>query len=269
MRLLLAAATATALATFACAANAQPVPQPVQPTATESSPAEPTREPVVEPPRAVAAPVVETPRGVDALEVEKLERLKRESTDVRRVLADSVLVAGVASAAGGSALIAVRADDLAWRFAGINTAIFGVINTLVGLRALRGIAIEERAWESPEARAARRTPEGLVRARIHAAIDERRESVGHAINLGLDGAYVGVGGTAILVSQLGADHPKRWLASGVAILAQAAFLLGVDFIGLARSGTYHRMLVEDFAPSISILPSASGTEMRFDLKGAL
>jgi len=119
-------------------------------------------------------------------EAEGLERLHRESIHTRRVLADSVFVAGLVSIAGGGALLVPSGDDQAWRYAGINTAIFGVVNTIVGLLALHGIAAEEATWESDEGLAARRTPEGLARARIHAALDERRESVGHAINLRLD-----------------------------------------------------------------------------------
>ena len=211
--------------------------------------------------------VAEADRMVDTRDLDELEHGHRASLETRRVLADSVLVAGLISIVGGGVLVFVETNDQAWRFAGVNTALFGVVNTAVGLRALHGIAGEGSTWESEEARAARRTPEGLKRARIHAVVDERRETVGHAINLGLDVAYLGVGATAILVSQLGVDHPNRWLASGVAIGIQSVFLLGVDFIGLSRSAAYHRGLVEGFVPSLSITPTSSGAEMRFAFKG--
>ncbi len=110
-------------------------------------------------------------------------------------------------------------------------------------------------------------PGGLVRARIHAALDERRESVAHAINLGLGCAYAGVGGTAILASRLGVDHPDRWLASGVAIGVQAAFLIGVDFIGVTRSAGFHRAFVEGLAPTLSVAPTSAGSDMRLGLRG--
>lgn len=214
-------------------------------------------------PSASAAP---TPAGPPAPreehDADQLERLHAESIHTRRLLADSVLVAGLVSIAGGAVLIVPDADDQAWRFAGVNTAIFGAVNTVVGLLALNGIAREERTWESAEARAARRTPEGLVRARVHAIIDERRESVGHAVNLGLNCAYLGVAGTAVLASQLGVDHPDRWLASGVAIGFQALFLVGIDFIGLTRSSRYHRAFVEGFLPSLSVAPTPTGMETR-------
>jgi hypothetical protein len=201
----------------------------------------------------------------DESEVEHLESLHVESIHTRRLLADSVLVAGLVSIAGGGALLVPDADDQAWRFAGVNTAIFGAVNTVVGLLALDGIAREERTWESSQARAARRTPDGLVRARVHAAVDERRESVGHAINLGLDGAYLAVAGTAVLASQLGVDHPDRWLASGAAIGFQAIFLVGIDLIGMTCSQRYHRAFVEGFMPSLSVTPSATGVETRLGL----
>jgi len=194
--------------------------------------------------------------------VEALEDLHAESIHTRRLLADAVLAAGLFSLAGGGALIVPAGDDRAWRFAGVNTAIFGAVNTVVGLLALSGIAREERTWESVEARAARRTPEGLIRARMHAVIDERRESAAHAVNLGLGCAYLGIAGTVVLASQLGVEHPDRWLASGAAIGVQALFLVAVDSIGLWRSGHYHGRLVEGLAPTVSVLPAPSGMETR-------
>jgi len=202
-----------------------------------------------------------------ASDVDALEALHRDTIHTRRQLADSVLIAGLVSAAGGAALMIPSADDQAWRFAGVNTAIFGVVNTVVGLVALHGIANEERTWESDEARGARRTPSGLARAKIHAVDDERRESVGQAINLGLDCGYLGVAGTAILASQLGVEHPNRWLGSGVAIGVQALFLVGVDLVGLTRSRSYHHAFVETLMPNFAIVPTATGSELRFGFSG--
>ena len=199
--------------------------------------------------------------------VAAVEQTHRDAIETRRLLADSVLVAGLVSVAGGAALIVPEAHDQAFRYAGVNTAIFGAVNTVVGLLALHGIKAEERSWESDEASAARRTPEGLARARVHAALDERRESVGHAINLGLNCAYLGVAGTAVLASQLGVDHPNRWLASGVAVGFQALFLVGIDYIGLTRSQAYHRSYVLGLEPSVAIVPTAAGTETRLGISG--
>jgi hypothetical protein len=206
-------------------------------------------------------------------EADALEQTHRDAIHTRRLLADSVLVAGGVSVAGGAALIVSDANDQAWRYAGVNTAIFGAVNTVVGLLALSGISTEERTWEADDARAARRTPEGLARARIHAAMDERRESVGHAINLGLNCAYLGIAGTAVLASQLGVDpelrgdHPNRWLASGAAIGFQALFLVGIDFIGLTRSAEYHRSYMLGLEPSLAVTPTPTGMETRLGIGG--
>lgn len=201
-------------------------------------------------------------------EVASLEQSRAEAFSTRRALATSVLVAGGVGIVGGGVLMIPSGDDKAWRFAGINTAVFGVVNTVVGLRALFGIRAEERAWDDDAARAARRTPAGLAAARAHAAEDERRESVGHAINLGLDIAYLGVGGTAVLASQVGADHPNRWLASGVAIGVQSAFLLGVDLIGLSTSADYHRAVLANVAPVVSFSPTPHGNDWRVGVGAA-
>jgi len=218
--------------------------------------ASPVREAHAEPP-----PDAATEPGPADADAAELERVHRESLHTRRLLADAVLVAGLGSVAAGGVLIIPDAEDQAFRFAGINTAVFGAVNTLVGVLALVGIAREEERWGSTEARAARRrSPDGLARARMHASIDERRETAGRALNLGLGFAYAGVAGTAILASQLGVDHPNRWLGSGVAIGVQALFLIAVDYIGLERSAAYHRALVGGFAPAVSIAPSPRGTE---------
>lgn len=197
--------------------------------------------------------------------VEALERTRAEAFATRRTLATSVLVAGGVSLVGGGVLIVPSGNDQAWRFAGINTAVFGAVNTVVGLFALHGIHREESAWEASAA--ARRTPAGLAAATAHAAEDERRESVGHAINLGLDAAYLGVGGSAILASQLGVDHPNRWLASGAAIGVQSLFLIAIDTIGLTTSGAYHRSFVSSCAPSVSITPNATGSALQVGVQG--
>lgn len=204
---------------------------------------------------------------VASASADALEQTHREAIQTRRVLADSVLVAGLVSIAGGAALMVSDAEDHAFRYAGLNTAIFGAVNTVVGLLALHGIGNEERTWEAEDARAARRTPEGLARARIHAVLDERRESVGHAINLGLNCAYLGVAGTAVLASQFGVDHPKRWFASGAAIGFQAVFLVAIDFVGLTRSQDYHRRHMLGVEPALAITPTPTGTEARLGLSG--
>lgn len=203
----------------------------------------------------------------DSLELAKIEQLHRDTIAARRELADAVLVDGLVGIVAGGALIAPEANDQAWRFAGINTAAFGVVNSIVAGIALLGIASEERSWESDAERAARRAPGGLDRARIHAVLDERRESVAQALNLGLDCAYLAAGGTAILASQLGVDHPNRWLASGTAIGVQSLVLVAIDLVGVTSSGRYHERFLRGFVPSVSVTSSPAGTQSMFGFGG--
>jgi len=200
-------------------------------------------------------------------EVRDVESLHGESIATRRTLARAVLVGGIGSTTAGGLLMISGDEDSAFRFAGLNTAVFGVVNTIVSLLALHGIAHEEEQWESAAASADRRAPGGLARARVHAASDERREATSHAVNLGLAAAYLAVGGTAILASRLGVDHPKRWLASGAAIEVQALFLLGIDYLGLRRATHYHRLFVDALAPSVAVVPTSQGSETHLELGG--
>jgi hypothetical protein len=209
---------------------------------------------------AVAVAITTAADRAHADEVTDVETMHRASIATRRTLADVVLVEGLGSIALGGGLIASDAEDQAFRYAGINTAVFGVVNTIVSLVALHGIAKEEERWESSEAAAARRSPNGLARARIAAAEDEHREGTSHAINLGLSAAYLAVGGTAILASQLGVDHPNRWLGSGIAVGAQALFLVAIDYVGLSRASHYHLAFIVGLAPSVVIVPTARGTD---------
>lgn len=204
----------------------------------------------------------------DERDLAAFESRRQDTLRTRRSLADSVLIAGLVSLAGGGALIVPSGDDEAWRAAGVNTAIFGAFNTLIGGLALHGIAAEQRSFDSSDARAARRTQGGLARAKLHAVLDERRESVAHAINLGLDCAYLGVGGTAIAASQLGVDHPNRWLASGVAIGVQALFLVVVDLVGLVRSGSDHHAFLESLSPSVAFTSSADARQLQLGVGGS-
>jgi hypothetical protein len=66
-----------------------------------------------------------------------------------------------------------------------------------------------------------------------------------------------VGGTAILASQLGVDHPNRWLASGTAIGVQSLILVAIDLVGVMRSGRYHERFLRGFTPSVSVTSSQS------------
>lgn len=186
---------------------------------------------------AALAPATARADAADPQELANLERLHAESMETRRTLAHVVLVDGIVGVTGGALLMIPSSADLGFRFAGLHTLIFGAINTGVGLYALHGIAAEERRWNANSE--SRRTREGLARGKAHAAEDERRESVSHALNLGLDVAYAAIGGTAIVASQAGVEHPNRWLGAGIALCVQATVLVVVDVVGLSRSAEYH------------------------------
>ncbi len=120
---------------------------------------------------------------------------------------------------------------------------------------------------APGARVARRTAAGLQRARAHALDDEARESIGHAVNLGLDVAYAAVGATALAASYSGVDHPLRWRATGVAVGAQAIYLLGVDLYGLRQSSRFHGTLLDGLRPDVAFAPTASGVAIAAGVSG--
>jgi len=129
--------------------------------------------------------------------------------------------------------------------------------------ARAGISSEREQWESPTARAERRTAAGFRRHLDHALADERRESVGHGINLGLDLGYAAMGATAIFASQTGASHSDRWLAAGVALVAQATHLTIIDLVGLLESGRYYDELMglRPVQPSLAVGPAGAGLQI--------
>ena len=172
---------------------------------------------------------------------QELRKMRAHSLNTRRELHISVVSAGVSSIVGGVVLAIPDDFDLGLRYAGMNTIAFGVVNTIVGSVALYGIDSERHTWEetfTPKTRAER------LRYREHALADESREARGHALNLGLAGAYAAIGGMAITVSQLDVAHPNRWLGSGIAISAQAVHLAVIDLVGTLSAGCYERRMRE-------------------------
>lgn len=194
---------------------------------------------------------------------EALERVREDSLTMRESVAATIAIEGAASAVAGVVMMFPDDYDQAIRYAGINTAAFGAINVLVGSLALNGIAKERERWDEAKRRGV--SPE---RRLAHAIEDERRESVGHAINLGLAGAYAAVGGMAIGVSRAGVDHPDRWLASGIAISSQAVFLATVDLLGMAKSKGYHDELAGMVTPMLSVSASDESVDPMLGLSGS-
>jgi hypothetical protein len=200
------------------------------------------------------------------VEVERLEAAYRESIAVRRGLAWVVLVNGLAQLAVGGALLIQSGADGAYRSAGVHTLVFAVFNVPVGAYALHGIARTERGWEAPEARTARRSEAGLRQAATTALLDERREAVAHGINLGLDCMYAAMGVVEIVAAHQGVDHADAWQAGGIAMITNAAVLVAVDAIGLARSARFNLAFLHALAPDVSLARSGDrSVTLRFGL----
>lgn len=180
----------------------------------------------------------------------ELQELRAASLETRRELQTSILTSGIVSVVAGVALIIPNSYDQGLRYAGINTLGFGIVNTIVGGVALHGIA-SETAWDASQNP---QTRDASDRYSAHALADESREAWGHAINLGLAGAYAAIGGMAIAVSQAGVSHPNRWLGSGVAIVTQATHLAIVDLVGTVMARDFERRMRE-VSPTFGFDPS--------------
>lgn len=149
----------------------------------------------------------------------------------RRRLMIALVTGGVASTVAGAGLTIPGDDDQAWRVGGALTLGFGVVNVAIGAIALAGAGKASRRWQAE-------------RSQRKALSDASRESVAFAVNLGLDAAYLVGGAMAITVSQLGVEHPSRWLAAGIATAVQAVFLLGVDLGGLLIARRAHARFLD-------------------------
>lgn len=183
-------------------------------------------------------------------ELTALEPLHAESLAEKRRLMYAVLGAGVVSMVGGGALMIPDADDQAYRVAGGCAVVFGAIDAVIALTSLRGIRREATAWDRE--RPGRNNAAGLQKARGRWLAAERGEGVAYALNLGLDVAYLSSGLTAVVASQLGAEHPTRWLAGGLSVSVQALFLLGIDLAGLRQASRLQTRLLHDLVPGVSL-----------------
>ena len=98
---------------------------------------------------------------------------------------------------------------------------------------------------------------------------ERSEGVAYSLNLGLDVAYLSSGLTAVLASQLGAEHPERWIAGGLSVSLQALFLVGIDVAGLLQSSRLQKRLLHDLVPAVSFTGAFAEPSVRLTLAGRL
>jgi hypothetical protein len=167
----------------------------------------------------------------------------------------TLVIDGAVSMVAGAGLCVPSASDQAYRVAGGTSLAFGVLNfgfgvagVIAGLREARTIAAESGARLADSERAKRRLLEKT-----------RSQSLVYAVNLGLDVGYALAGLTAILASQLGVDHPDRWLAGGIATVVQALPVMAVDLTGVLATRRAQLRALE-FAPQV--LHSGLGVAIR-------
>lgn len=200
-------------------------------------------------------------------ELAALDQLHAEAIADKKRLMHAVLGAGVVSIAGGGAMMFIEASDQAYRVAGGCTLVFGAIDAVIALTSLRGIGRAARMWESE--RPTRNNAARLQQTRARWLAAERGEGIAYALNLGLDIAYLSSGLTAVAASQLGAEHPERWLAGGLSVSLQALFLVGIDLAGLRQAGRLHERLLHDLVPSVSMVGAFSEPALGVALAGRM
>lgn len=213
-------------------------------------------------PASGAAPTPALLAGLTAL-----EPLHAEALADKRRLMYAVLGAGVVSLVGGGALMISDADDQAYRVAGGCAVVFGAIDAAIALTSLRGIRREADAWD--QERPGRNNAARLQAARARWLAAERGEGVAYALNLGLDVAYLSSGLTAVVASQLGVEHPTRWLAGGLSVSVQALFLLGIDLAGLRQASRLQTRLLHDLVPGVSLAGAFSEPAMQLTWVGRM
>ena len=181
----------------------------------------------------------------------RTNRLKLRTMDV-------LLAGGILSTLAGVGLMVPDSYDQGLRISGALTASFGAINVILGGLSIPNLVKKQRAFEA--SRAARSSPAGLFEAKRQELREQHADVLLFGINLGLDGGYILAGLAAIVASQLGADHPDRWLAGGVATLIQGVFLAGVDTTAMLVANRRHAAVLESIVPLLGFTNTAKGLE---------
>ena len=169
-----------------------------------------------------------------------------------------LLAGGILSTLAGIGLMVPDGYDQGLRISGALTASFGAINVILGGLSIPNLVKKQRAFEA--ARNARATPAGLLEAKRQDLRDQHADVLLFGINLGLDGGYILAGLAAILASQLGADHPDRWLAGGVATVIQGVFLAGVDTSAMIIANRRHAVILQSILPVLGVANTPTGLQ---------
>lgn len=142
---------------------------------------------------------------------------------------------GGANLIGGLALwlSTHRADRPArWSFGGM-TAGWGAVN--LGIAALGGLALDPPATTTAAALSAERTYHDLL-----------------LLNLGLNVAYMGVGGTMLAAGYRNVGHAPEWRGAGTALLIQGAGLLALDGVAFIASRSRLGELIQTATGAVSL-----------------
>lgn len=177
----------------------------------------------------------------------------------RERLGVTLLVTSVASLAGAIPMLVPAEPDQALRVGGLSTLLFGGANLGFAVAALVSVAADRERFDSPALVAQRRTANGLARAELEAIEEASQDATIYAVNLGLDALYLGGGVAALVGGGLRFDaHANRWLAAGIAISAQALFLVSFDATGVALTSERHAKLVHNLHVTPVLGPNAAG-----------
>jgi hypothetical protein len=172
-------------------------------------------------------PAPTTPSPGHALMQARVESLQSE-----RAHGFVLLAWGTGSMVAGGVLALSGVDGERGLATGVNTLVWGAVNTALAVPFLLAIPAEHAAAVRDEtlsgAALAARREAAVTRARTQATV--------FAFNAWLDVAYV-VAGTFVCV--LGANNigPRPWMEGiGVSAISQGAFLLGFDIAGWVLAG---------------------------------
>jgi hypothetical protein len=183
----------------------------------------------------VAAAQSDSPADVRA---ERLFQLRRANLSEDEPQGYLLLTWGVSSVATGAGLGASGLGGERVRWYGVNTILWGAINTAIAVPWVLSFARERRDAEGGLARRG----DALVRLHDETTARSRRQSTVFGINALIDVAYV-AGGTvawwAGLQQTQGSFAGDFLVGTGVAAVTQGAWLLVFDTVGwlLARGRT--------------------------------
>jgi len=154
----------------------------------------------------------------------ELRELKLSIRDGRRTAGFWLLGVGLASTLGGATLAIAGHEQHALLAAGITTASFGVVNSLLTFGLLDLSEAQLRRIESE------RDPRQFAQLREAELVAQLESGQFFAVNTGLDVFYIATGALLCAIAAVRSE-PDRWeLGAGVATMGQGLFLLAFDIV---------------------------------------